>query len=73
LSKLKDFAQKCTRCLETHICVRVHFVRWSKSDLKTDIKLKTNTSRWSPTCYHKLVLIKERKVPEKPRRQAFHS
>jgi len=39
--KLKDFALPCTRCLETHMCVRVDFLRWSKSTLKTEIKWQT--------------------------------
>jgi len=30
---LKISHGKYTRCLETHTCVRVHFVRWSKSNL----------------------------------------
>jgi len=36
--KLKNFAQKCTRRLKAHTCVRVHFIRWSKSNLKTEIE-----------------------------------
>jgi len=31
--KLKDFALKFTRYLETQTCVRIHFLRWSRSNL----------------------------------------
>jgi len=39
--KLKNFTLKCTRCLEIHTCVRVHFLRWSKSNLQTEIEWQT--------------------------------
>jgi len=39
--KLKDFALKFTRYLETQTCVRIHFLRWSRSNLKTGIKWQT--------------------------------
>jgi len=39
--KLEDCALKCNRFLETHTFVRVYFVQWSKSNLKTEIELQT--------------------------------
>jgi len=39
--KLKDFALKCNRFLETHTCASVHFLRRSKSNFKTENEWQT--------------------------------
>jgi len=52
--KGKDFAKKCTRCLEIHACERVHFLRCSKTNIKTEIECQRKHWKIVSNFHHQL-------------------